>query len=230
VTVLLTGERGSGKTRACLSAAAALRRAGLGVGGLVSPAVFADGVKTAIDADDLSTGQTWRLADAIPGAAARNDFRGDRQALAAGRTRPALETAPDGGLLYGMWRFDPAALARADAVAASAVRAIGDRRFNAVFVDELGPLEFDFGVGLTDTLQALDEASCPSTVRPAGGRMVAAVIVVTARVELAPDLAVRWGADYVWTIGRDVLDGADLAAEIQRLATVIAETVPPSSP
>jgi nucleoside-triphosphatase THEP1 len=64
--VLLTGPRGSGKSRWCERLAGAGRAAGLNVTGFVSPAVFESGAKTAIDLLDVSTGARRRLADRPP--------------------------------------------------------------------------------------------------------------------------------------------------------------------
>ncbi|MBV2193943.1 MAG: hypothetical protein KUL81_11460, partial [Azonexus sp.] len=59
--VLLSGERGAGKTAWCRSLAGLAQ--GMTVAGLASPAVFCDGRKTAIDLLDLSRGETRRLAE-----------------------------------------------------------------------------------------------------------------------------------------------------------------------
>lgn len=61
--VILTGARGAGKTSWCRAFADLARRLGLTVGGLVSPAVFRDDQKIAIDLHDLGGGQTRRLAE-----------------------------------------------------------------------------------------------------------------------------------------------------------------------
>ncbi|HRA79959.1 MAG TPA: nucleoside-triphosphatase [Thauera sp.] len=82
--VIVSGGRGVGKTRFCRALVEAARGAGLVVAGLLSPAVFAEGGKTAIDLTDLASGETRRLAER-----ARADAPG---------------TAGLG------WHFDPAAL------------------------------------------------------------------------------------------------------------------------
>lgn len=87
---LLTGGRGSSKTRWCLAARDAACRAGLAVAGVVSPPVHAHGGKVAIDVMDAATGARRRLAD-----------------------RPPRSGAGTAGL---GWRFDPAALAWGDAL------------------------------------------------------------------------------------------------------------------
>jgi nucleoside-triphosphatase len=89
--VVLTGARLCGKTTTCRLIATAATRRGLVVAGVLSPAVFEDNTKTAIDAVDLYTGQWRRLAS-----------RGS--------------SPGPGGLCY---QFQPEALAWADEVIAS---------------------------------------------------------------------------------------------------------------
>lgn len=60
--VILTGERGSGKTALCSLLVEKGRKTGWQVKGLMTPAVFEAGQKTAIDVLDLHTGQRRRLA------------------------------------------------------------------------------------------------------------------------------------------------------------------------
>jgi nucleoside-triphosphatase THEP1 len=81
--LLVNGPSGAGKTLWCLALVEQARLQGLEVAGLVSPAVFADGIKTRIDLLDLRSGERRPLA--VP--------RGSGQ----------------DGLVVGNWRFDPAA-------------------------------------------------------------------------------------------------------------------------
>jgi len=60
---LLTGQIQSGKTSLCLAVSEAAREQGLRLGGLISPAVFDRGKKTAIDVLDLKTSSRRRLAE-----------------------------------------------------------------------------------------------------------------------------------------------------------------------
>jgi len=60
---LLTGEIQSGKTSLCLEVVAAAREAGIQLGGLVSPGVFQEREKIAIDVIDVRSGERRRLAD-----------------------------------------------------------------------------------------------------------------------------------------------------------------------
>ena len=114
--VLLTGPRGAGKTRWCERCAHASRAAGFIVAGVVSPAVFEAGSKTAIDLLDLDSGERRRLAErsmpGVPGTAGLG-WRLDGETLAWGnaileRTGPCdllvidelgpLEFRDEGGL------------------------------------------------------------------------------------------------------------------------------------
>jgi nucleoside-triphosphatase THEP1 len=61
--ILITGEIQSGKTRLCLALYQKAQKAGIQVGGILSPAVFEGGEKTAIDILDLKSGNTKRLAE-----------------------------------------------------------------------------------------------------------------------------------------------------------------------
>jgi len=59
---IITGEIGTGKTRWCQQFLELARQAGWDVAGLISPAVFENGQKTAIDAVDVRSGERRRLA------------------------------------------------------------------------------------------------------------------------------------------------------------------------
>lgn len=87
---LLTGGRGSGKTRWCLSLLDAARSAGLKTAGVISPPVYANGAKIAIDVLDAASGARRRLAE-----------------------RPAANEVGTAGL---GWRFDAPALAWGNAL------------------------------------------------------------------------------------------------------------------
>ena len=60
---LLTGEIQSGKTSLCLEVMEIARKAGVRLGGVISPGVFVSGEKTAIDLLDIRSGERRRLAD-----------------------------------------------------------------------------------------------------------------------------------------------------------------------
>jgi nucleoside-triphosphatase THEP1 len=59
---LLMGARQAGKTTTCRQLAEAARARGFSVGGLLAPAVFADGACVGYDIVELATGRTRRLA------------------------------------------------------------------------------------------------------------------------------------------------------------------------
>ena len=153
---LLTGGRGSGKTRWCEALARAGRDAGLVVAGLVSPPVLVGGEKTGIDLLDVASGERRRLAER-----ARADLPGTE------------------GL---GWCFDPEALALGNALLARAGAC------DLLLVDELGPLEFGRGSGLTAAFALLDSR-----------RYRLAVVVV--RPALVAAARARWpGAALVWEL------------------------------
>lgn len=68
---IITGERGAGKTRFCQQVIQAAGEKGLTVGGVLSPAVFTNGIKIGISVQDLASGENRPLASAredVPGA------------------------------------------------------------------------------------------------------------------------------------------------------------------
>jgi nucleoside-triphosphatase THEP1 len=87
--VLLTGERGSGKTSACERLAVMARDSGFDCAGIVSPAVVEDGVKVGIDVADVRTGERRRLAtvDERRDGLRLGPFRFDHDSLAWGARR-----------------------------------------------------------------------------------------------------------------------------------------------
>jgi hypothetical protein len=123
---LLTGESGAGKTAWCLELTRQAPAVGLLPVGLVSPAVFEMGVKTSIDLMDVSSGE--------------------RRRLAVWHSQPADPV----GIHPLHWHFDPAALAWGNQL-------LAELPPSALFLlDELGPLEFHHGGGLSAGLARLD--------------------------------------------------------------------------
>lgn len=105
--------------------------------GLLSPPVWTNGRKSAIELLALATGE--------------------RRRLAAARQRN------DSGLVTTHWQFDPDVLAWGDGLLQKLPPC------EALFLDELGPLEFEQGVGLQTGLTLLDGRSIPHTyavIRP----------------------------------------------------------------
>ena len=62
---LLTGENQTGKTNLCLDVIKLAKQMGIQLGGVISPGVFQQGEKTAIDLLDIRSGERLRLADGI---------------------------------------------------------------------------------------------------------------------------------------------------------------------
>jgi nucleoside-triphosphatase THEP1 len=62
---ILTGKRGSGKTRTCQNWVDQARQAGWKVSGVLSPGVFVNNEKIGIDVVNLATGECCRLADHV---------------------------------------------------------------------------------------------------------------------------------------------------------------------
>ena len=93
--ILLSGERGSGKTKLCSLVAENACRAKWQVTGVISPAVFGKGQKTAIDIIDLANGRRRKLA--------------------------RLRKSGDEGILTSQWTFDEQALEWGNAALKEAV-------------------------------------------------------------------------------------------------------------
>jgi nucleoside-triphosphatase THEP1 len=68
---IITGTRGAGKTTLCRRLVNAARQAGWQVSGLLSPALFEEGIKTGILVEDLRTGEQRRLASVNHGQTAQ---------------------------------------------------------------------------------------------------------------------------------------------------------------
>jgi hypothetical protein len=106
--LVVTGARGSGKSRWCAALVAAARGRGLRVAGVASPAVLEGGRKVAIDVVDLMGDARRRLAE--------------------------LRRADEPGTATQRWRFDEEALAWGNA----ALRAAAAAPVDLLVVDELG--------------------------------------------------------------------------------------------
>jgi tellurite methyltransferase len=92
--LIVTGERGAGKTTFCTRLVELARSSGWQVAGVLSPAVIVNGVKVAIDVERVRSGQRRRLADFDPEShnpcGMRWDF--DADALAWGNAALAEST------------------------------------------------------------------------------------------------------------------------------------------
>lgn len=60
--IIISGERGQGKTHLCMAIAAQAKQHSLRVQGVFSPAVFKNGVKVGIQVEDASSGERRQLA------------------------------------------------------------------------------------------------------------------------------------------------------------------------
>ena len=125
---LLTAPRGAGKTTFCHALVEQARAAGWDVAGLLSPAVFENGVKTGIAAENLRGGET--------------------RSLACATLHPNLQPETF-DLQLGSWLFSSAALTWGNQVLGSSLPC------DLFIVDELGPLEFLRGEGWVNALEAL---------------------------------------------------------------------------
>ncbi len=130
---VLTGERGIGKTTHCRALADEARAAGWDVAGLLSPAIFENGIKTGIHVQNLRTGETRPLAIA------------SHLPLSTSHSEPL--TTPHFQL--GHWLFDPSALAWGNHILQSR------QPCDLFIIDELGPLEFFRGEGWVNAFDAL---------------------------------------------------------------------------
>lgn len=132
--ILLSAERGTGKSTACLRLLDLAQAAGLTAGGIVAPAVYdADGVKIGIDVVDVAGSE--------------------RRALAVVERDAARATV-------GQYRFDPQAEAWALGVLLQSL----DRPLDLVIVDEIGPLELVQGRGYAPVLERLMTARCHGAI------------------------------------------------------------------
>lgn len=126
---LLTAPSGAGKTAFCRALVDEARSAGWDVAGLLSPAVFENGERTSILAQDLRTGETRLLAYRPPSSGGRE--------------------VGNEGISQGRWLFSPATLAWGNRILASCLPC------DLFIVDELGPLELIRNEGWTNALPAL---------------------------------------------------------------------------
>jgi len=151
---LLTGEIGAGKTTFCRQLALQARSCGWQAAGLLSPARMENGKKTGILLEDIGSREQRLLAI-------------DPLASPGGKDKSVFSFA------VGKWRFDPQVLQWGNAVLANCSPC------NLLIVDELGPLEFNHGQGLSAAFELLS----------VGQYWVSCVVIRPALLEVA---RARW--------------------------------------
>lgn len=129
--IFLTGPRGAGKTSWCLDLVAQAKTLNLTQGGLVSPPVFANGRKIAIDLLDVASGARRRLAY-------HRRYSIDDQV--ADLTGAATDD----------WQFDSRVLDWGN----KNLERLGE--CDLFILDEVGPLEFLYRQGLQTGLRYID--------------------------------------------------------------------------
>jgi len=127
---LISGDSGAGKSTWCLEFLRQARLSGLAPLGLLSPPVYQNGRKVAIDLLAIASGERRRLAEL-------------RQA-----------DAREPGVSTENWHFDPAALNWGNRVLESI------QSCDLLLIDELGPLELNRAEGLTSGLALIDQRGC----------------------------------------------------------------------
>jgi len=120
---IITGSSGSGKTTWCQQLCVTACARGVTVCGFISPAVYSEGHKVAIDLLDLVSGESRRLA-----VSPRVDSSHDNTREL---NRPGLN-----------WQFDESVINWGNTRLAALPAA------DLFIFDELGPLEFTYGSGL----------------------------------------------------------------------------------
>ena len=162
--LLLTGDRGAGKSTLCERLAEEAQRLGIPAGGVACPAVFGpDGAKIGCRVRNLATGEERELGS----------------------------TARDlGGPRWKGWSFSREGFKAAN----RAVLAALERGAGLVILDEVGPVELRLGAGLEPSLQALDRMSAeedrsgsggtePGSLRPGWAGLRLLLVVRTERAE-----------------------------------------------
>lgn len=124
---VLTGGRGVGKTVHCGMLAEQASVAGWDVAGLLSPAIFENGVKTGILTQNLRTGDSRPLAMLSTLNVERSTFN----------------------VQLGNWLFNPSVIAWGNQILQSR------QPCDLFIVDELGPLEISRGEGWVNAFDAL---------------------------------------------------------------------------
>lgn len=211
--ILAAAERGAGKSTAFALAAAETAALGWEPCGIVCPGVYRDGMKTAALCRALladgSAGEPWGLARVIPGYDSVGAAEAPRPGPGSpGGPKPVMQ---DGKRFsYGKWEFSLDGLGRAERACLDALARAS--RGKILFIDEIGPLELTFGLGLAGTLAAVDRLAAASPVRGAEARPAA--IVAAVRPELAEGLAKRWRGARIIRAASATMAAEALAADV----------------
>ena len=140
---ILTGPSGAGKTRWCQELWLGAKQRGIHPVGLLSPAVFSSTGKVGIDLCDLATGEQRRLADRHP------------------------PSSP----IPGLSQYHTSQWAIHDQTIAWGNQILSELDHPAfLLIDELGPLEFERGLGLVAGLAQIDRRQyrqAVAVIRPA---------------------------------------------------------------
>lgn len=165
--ILVTGERGCGKSSWCVRRLSVLRTTGARVRGVYSPAVFRGAEKVGIDLVLLSTGARHALA----------------RTAACGVESAREDTLRMEGPQIGPYHFSAAAFAAAETELLEAARSLST--LDEIIIDEIGPLELRRHEGFARGFAAILDAYRAAT-HPAGARRPRLVVVV--RPELFEEL------------------------------------------
>jgi len=164
---ILTGESGSGKTTWLQALIERKRAQGCEVTGVLSPAVFQDGEKVAIDVVLLSHDERFELAPrkqfgkAVDVTSARHEsgWQGAADASPEAGNPGASGASPLGA--ETCWGFDELAFARVNEYLKTLFVGSGEppaaQQVPLLIIDELGPLELVRSAGYTEALKLLDE-------------------------------------------------------------------------
>lgn len=139
--VIVSGWRGSGKTSLCREMIAAARKAGWQAAGVLSPAEFQKGEKSAILIEDVRTGQRRQMAW-WP-----QSLQGQRP------EEVCTEENPYDPAWKPHWIFDKDQMAWGEEILAAISTC------DLLVIDELGPFELAQGEGWVSGLRLLDEGA-----------------------------------------------------------------------
>jgi nucleoside-triphosphatase THEP1 len=125
--IVITGDRGDGKTTLCQSLVTQAREMGKGVSGILAPSRIVNGQRTGMFTHCLQTDERRLLASLLP-----EEINGRR---------------------FGPWSFDPQVFAWGNMYLASLKKSNSD----LLVIDELGFLEFDLHEGWISAFDLLSK-------------------------------------------------------------------------